>query len=190
MNLFREKLGIGAEKKIFLYQGGLRKGRGIEILLETFMQIDPEHVIVFMGDGPLAKLVEHTARHYDNIYHIDAVPQQVLLSYTSSADYGILFYENSCLNHYYCSPNKIFEYMMSGLPVVVSNLFEMRKLVNGHGIGTVASQNNVEGLDAAIKEIAQQDRKRLQANINALKSQYNWEAQEKVLLATYEEVHA
>lgn len=60
-----------------------------------------------------------------NIYSYPAVSPD----YTSSADFGILFYENNCLNHNYCSPNKMFEYLMAEIPVIASNLYEMKRLI-------------------------------------------------------------
>uniref|UniRef100_UPI002B24BEB2 glycogen/starch synthase n=1 Tax=Aliarcobacter butzleri TaxID=28197 RepID=UPI002B24BEB2 len=68
-NIFRENLGIKENQTIFLYQGGLSRGRGIEILLETFKTIDNENaVIVFMGYGSLENLIRETSKEYKNIY--------------------------------------------------------------------------------------------------------------------------
>ena len=105
-----------------------------------------------MGYGPLQGLVEQSAQEHENIYFHKAVAPDVLLEYTSSADFGILFYENSCLNHYYCSPNKMFEYLMAEIPVIASNLYEMKRLLEENSIGVVAEENTSEGLQKAIEE--------------------------------------
>jgi glycosyltransferase involved in cell wall biosynthesis len=113
---------------IFLYQGGLGKGRGIEILLSAFVKnSNLTQAIIFMGYGPLEKEITLLAEEHENVFFHHAVSQSDLLSFTSSADVGVLFYENNCLNHYYCSPNKMFEYLMAGIPVITSNLFEIKK---------------------------------------------------------------
>jgi len=187
-NFFREKLGIDENQTIFLYQGGLSKGRGIEILLETFKKTDPSNIIVFMGYGPLEALVIEAATQYDNIYFYEAVSPSVLLGYTSSADFGILFYENNCLNHYYCSPNKMFEYLMAGIPVIASNLYEMKRLVENNKIGIVAKDNTPEGLKEAIEKAVLLDKDTLQKNIRKVQEVYNWEEQEKVLLDLYKDL--
>jgi len=185
-DIFRGALNIPKDKTIFLYQGGLSKGRGIEILLEAFQNIsDKRSVIVFMGYGPLQNLVEKSAEEYDNIYFHKAVEPGVLLEYTSSADFGILFYENSCLNHYYCSPNKMFEYIMAEIPVIVSNLYEMKRLVQENKIGIVAKDNTSKGLQKAIEEALLLDQNKLRKNIQKVKKLYNWEKQEKVLVDVY-----
>jgi len=186
-DIFRETLNIPKDKTIFLYQGGFSSGRGIEILLDTFKSIDDEKsVIVFMGYGPLEDLIKASEKNYKNIYFHKAVAPDVLLGYTSSADFGILFYENSCLNHYYCSPNKMFEYLMAEIPVIVSNLYEMKRLVEQNNIGVVAQENSPNGLEDSILKAVKLDKKELYQNIQKVKAIYNWEEQEKVLLELYE----
>jgi glycosyltransferase involved in cell wall biosynthesis len=197
-DIFRETFDIPKDTTIFLYQGGLSKGRGIEILLETFKQLSTTQttdnrytnipVIVFMGYGELEELIKQTSKEYENIYFHKAVTPDILLDYTSSADFGILFYENNCLNHDYCSPNKMFEYLMAEIPVIVSNLYEMKRLVEDNNIGVVAKKNTPKGLKEAIKEAVKLDKEKLKTNIKNVKTIYNWENQEKVLLEVYKEL--
>jgi glycosyltransferase involved in cell wall biosynthesis len=185
---FRETFNISKNQIIFLYQGGFSKERGIELLLETFSKIEVDKVIVFMGYGPLEPLVKEYAHRYKNIYYHEAVKPAVLLEYTCSADIGILFYENSCLNHYYCSPNKMFEYLMAELPVIVSNLYEMKRLVKEYSIGIAAQDNSPKALQEAIEKITTLDRDQLIENIKRVKKIYNWKKQEKVLQKVYEDM--
>ena len=188
-NLFREAFGLSKQQTIFLYQGGLNHGRGIEIMLDAFAQTDPDKVLVCMGYGPLQALVEEKSVHCSNIHYHQAVAPDILLEYTASADFGILFYENNCLNHYYCSPNKIFEYLMAGIPVIVSNLYEMRRIVQNNRLGVVAEDDTVQGLKSAVDKALQLDPAELQANISKVKLLYNWEAQEETLLDTYRDLY-
>jgi len=188
-DIFRETFSIAKEKTIFLYQGGLAKGRGIEILLETFKSLkDDKSVIVFMGYGTLEESIIKASEEFDNIYFHKAVSPDVLLEFTCSADFGILFYENNCLNHYYCSPNKMFEYLMAEIPVIVSNLYEMKKIVQEYNIGVVANENTKDGLQEAILEATKLNEKALHVNIQKVKEIYNWEKQEQVLLKVYDEL--
>lgn len=185
-NLFRENLGIRADQTIFLYQGGLSKGRGIELLLEAFSDLDTDkNVLVCMGYGPLEGLIQEKAQQQNTVFFHPAVSPDVLLNYTSSADYGILFYEDTCLNHRYCSPNKIFEYLMAGLPVLTSNLFEMKRLVETEGVGIVAEENTVEGFRNAVEASLVQDYDAIQKNVFAARKKYCWEEQEEVLKEIY-----
>ena len=188
-NLFRENLSIRADQTVFLYQGGLDKGRGIELLLEAFSGLGSDkNVLVCMGYGPLEQLIQEKARTCNTIYFHPAVSPSVLLNYTSSADYGILFYEDTCLNHRYCSPNKIFEYLMAGLPVLTSNLYEMKRLVETVGVGIVANENTVKGFKQAVTNSLQQDYETIKRNVFEARKKYCWEEQEKVLEEVYSDI--
>lgn len=185
-NLFRENLGIRADQTIFLYQGGLSKGRGIELLLEAFSDLDTDkNVLVCMGYGPLECLIQEKAQQQNTIFFHPAVSPDVLLNYTSSADYGVSFIEDSCLSYRYCLPNKMFEYLMAGLPVLTSNLFEMKRLVETEGVGIVAEENTVEGFRNAVEASLSQDYDAIQKNVFAARKKYCWEEQEKVLKEIY-----
>ena len=92
-DVFRESLGIRSNQVIFLYQGGLSGGRGIEIILDTFSSLeDDKNVLVCMGYGPLESLIQQKAKQFPTIFFHPAVSSQILLNYTASADYGVLFY--------------------------------------------------------------------------------------------------
>ena len=191
-NLFRERLGIGPGSAIFLFHGGLTPQRGIETLLEAFKLVrDGSSALVFLGYGPLEPLVRKYSAECGNIFFLPAVPPAELADYVSSADWGIFFYENSCLNHYYCLPNRLFEYIMAGIPMIVSDLFELRKFVEGLKIGIVVGENSVAALRIAIiaaGRMTEEERVAMKGRIELLKRTYCWEEQEKVLLGVYAEV--
>lgn len=92
---------------IMLYQGGLSRGRGLELLLDAFkIRKDDIVVIVFMGYGELEETIKDYANKYSNIFYHVAVSPNELLDYTSSAAAAVSYIYNSCLNYYYCMPNK------------------------------------------------------------------------------------
>ncbi len=185
-DIFRKVLNISKEQTIFLYQGRLSKGRGIEILLEAFKQIDNKSVLIFMGYGPLEGKIKKIQEEQGNIYFYHAVNPDVLLEYTSSADFGISTIEDSCLSYRYCLPNKMFEYTMADVPIIVSNLPEMKRVVLDYHIGVVVKENTTQGLIEAIEKVLILNQKEIQKNIQKVKEIYNWEEQEKVLLEVYE----
>ena len=185
---FREAFGIEG-KTIFLYQGGLGKNRGVELLLEVFKAIDDnESVMIFMGYGELEELIIEASEEHENIFFHQAVSPDVLLDYTVSADFGIATIEDSCLSYRYCLPNKLFEYIMAEVPVIVSNLPEMSKVVNDGKIGVVLEEETVKGVTEAIKKAVALDKREINTNLKELKQHYNWEEQEKVLLKVYKEL--
>ena len=82
----------------------------------------------------------------------------------------------------------MFEYLMAELPVIVSNLSEMKRLVEDNHIGVVAENNDTKGLKKSIEEAVLLDQNELQKNIQKVNEVYNWEEQEKVLLDVYKEL--
>ncbi|WDE99149.1 glycosyltransferase family 4 protein [Lentisphaera profundi] len=185
-NLFREELGIRENQKIFLYQGGLFKGRGIELLLKSFSNLsDNKNVIVFMGYGTLEEtILEHSQNHRAIFFH-KAVSPDVLLRYTSSADYGISLIDDICLSYRYCLPNKFFEYIMAGLPIISSNLPEMKKIVEDHNIGIIAEQNTKNSFQKAVEATLDLEYSHITKNLANVRREFCWEKQEKTLIDTY-----
>ena len=188
-NFFRTQLEIREDQRIFLYQGGLSKGRGIELLLHAFTNFETdENVIVFMGYGPLDSIIQEVAKKSNTIFYYPAVEPSVLLNYTSSADFGISFIEDKCLSYRFCLPNKLFEYLMAGLPVITSNLYEMKKLVESECVGIVATDNSPEGLRVAIASSLEQQYSSVKNNVHMARKKYCWEEQEKILREIYSEI--
>lgn len=182
----RRDLEVPANQTIFLYQGGLAHGRGIDVLLNAFDSADmADKAIVFMGYGPMEPEIKAKAQKCNNIYFREAVAPAEVILHTSSADVGISTIENTCLSYYYCLPNKLFEYAMAEIPVIVSNLAEMKKIVNQYGLGVVAQENSVVGIRQAINEMQNFDLEKFVENVKEFKSVYNWETQEQSLLKIY-----
>lgn len=185
-NLFRDELGIDKEQTILLYQGGLVKGRGIELILDAFKhREDTEIVAVFMGYGELEDEIKAASLRYSNIYYYPAVSPKVVLDYTTSADIGIHLIQNSCLNHFYCLPNKFFEYAMAGLPIIVSNMKEMERYVIDGGFGEVLTGFSSKEINRAIDKLVNQDLEMLSKNAFMFAKNNSWEYQENEMLIAY-----
>ena len=185
-NHFRENLSIKEDSIIVLYQGGLSKGRGIDLLLECFKKRDDDKVvIVFMGYGQLEEEIKNVSKERINIFFHPAVSPEIVLEYTASADIGISFIENICLSYYYCLPNKLFEYAMVGLPVIVSNMKEMKELVEKYNMGIVVVDNKLESINNAIDKILQSDIKQMKQNSRRCAEENSWAEQEKKMIKEY-----
>jgi glycosyltransferase involved in cell wall biosynthesis len=192
-NVFRLKFNIAENQKIFIYQGGFSKSRGIESILVAFDQLNTDFkgekdslpVVVFMGYGILLPLVLQFSNRCPNIFYHPAVKINEVFDYTKCADFGILYTENSCLNNFYCMPNKIFEYLMAEVPVIASNTKDVKNFVDQKNVGEVAESNDVYGLLYAIKKVLSKDLNQYRENILFVKKEYNWESQEKKMIEAY-----
>lgn len=182
-NIFREKFNIDKNQVIFLYQGAISYNRGVETLIEIFKNID--NIIIFMGYGQLVDYVQESAKIHKNIFYHEAVSPDVLLNYTSSADIGFCLIENSCKSYNYCMPNKMFEYLMAGIPVIVSDLYEMKKIINFYNVGISVNYKDSKKLQSLVTTISREDINNYTENIEQFKKKFNWEEQERILTKIY-----
>lgn len=177
----REKIFADPDDRIVLFQGGLTEGRGIEQILESFAQLSqPNMRLVFIGYGPLATRIQAAAKADRRIALVPAVPPGELLEYTIDADFGLCFLNDDCLNHCYALPNKIFEYLMAGVPVVVNNLVEVRQIIERYAAGLIVNDISVPALVAALKALPEFKRTHFLTCLPELRATYNWEQQAKV----------
>lgn len=186
----RRELGLSEPSwPIVLYQGGLQQGRGLEHLLTAASRIADAY-FVFIGGGRLAPVLEARARESGlaaRVRFIPTVSLAALPSYTASADIGVQPIENTCLNHFTTDSNKLFEYMMAGLPVVATNLPEIRRIVEAHDFGRLVPSGAPDRLVEALRELIDDEKERARLGRNALRaaSELHWDEQEQKLVELY-----
>ncbi|MBB3192204.1 glycosyltransferase family 4 protein [Halomonas cerina] len=191
-NRIREELGLSEPWPIVLYQGGLQPGRGLERLAKAAAKV-PEAYFVFIGGGSQAdelQLLVKASGLGGRVRFIDTVALDELPFYTASADIGVQPIENTCLNHFTTDSNKLFEYVIAGLPVVATRLPEIRKVVQHHDLGLLVPPGDTEALADAIRTLVQAPDlcRRYQANAEKAAQSLNWETQEASLLELYHRV--
>lgn len=182
-NYFRDKFSIPNESKIFLYIGILGKGRGIELILNTFVNNqDLSSHLVFLGYGELKNYLTETSKNYKNIHIHDAVSHAEVVSIAKSADIGLCLIENISLSDYYCLPNKLFEYAFAEIPVLASNFPDMKDVINKFQLGKICELSENE-IYTSIKEF--ENEKELIKIDSSLLYELSWQAQESKLFRLY-----
>lgn len=140
--LLHRVLGLSEKDRIVLFQGGLLPHRHLDKLIYAMTYVKKNHLhLVFLGDGPLKRYLQKLTLRLNltsYVHFLRAVPQDILLSYTASADLGIIPYQATCLNNYYCTPNKLFEFLAAGIPILASDLPAIRAILSVYKTGTVA----------------------------------------------------
>lgn len=142
---FHDKYNLENDVKIMLYVGGLSSNRGIEqmLTLATELVAYKSLKFVFMGSGPLECKIEQCALTQDNIYLHSPVSRAQVIDLVGHADIGWSLVQDSCLSHYYSMPNKLFEYVFSGIPVLTTNMKETAQFVIENNVGRVISEFDV-----------------------------------------------
>ncbi|PGL69605.1 glycosyltransferase [Bacillus sp. AFS055030] len=187
-----EKLGISEDEPILLYQGGIQKGRGLELIVKA-TPLFKRGIVVFIGDGKikptLLNLVEELQLQ-DKVKFIDKVPVDELLNYTRNAYLGFQVLNNINFNHYSASSNKLFEYMMSGVPVVACSFPEIQKVVEGEHTGVCVDSHDVDSIAEGVNYLLDNPKVRDEMSKNCLQARhkYNWNNEKKIFIGIYEKV--
>lgn len=148
----RKLTGARDDEVILLLQGHLKPGRGSELILEAMPHIERAH-LVFLGEGPLRAKLEARSKALtldDRVHFHDLVPPGHLLDTTASADLGICLIEPLTESLRLSLPNKLFEYLRAGIPVVASSLPEIERVVNGFRVGVCVPDLRPQAVATAI----------------------------------------
>jgi glycosyltransferase involved in cell wall biosynthesis len=189
----RSWLGIAEENPIVLYQGGVAGNRGIPVMIEAAMQL-PDVVVIILGTGPLMTTVSEWVKDNgwaERVFLPGRVPLGDLLEYTASADIGVSLIENACLSYYYSLPNKLFEYLQAGIPVIASNFPEMRAIIRDYGVGIAVDPASPADVAMAMRLLLDDQpllRKRMAAGAQLASKTYSWDVERRRLLALYAEL--
>lgn len=157
-DVLRKKLNIEPSRKILLFQGGFSPHRNLEKLIKAMKYVtNPSVVLVMMGFGDFGSFLQSLAKKLGllntRIYFLPAVSQTELLQHSASADAGIIPYPHVDLNSYYCTPNKLFEFIQAGLPILANDSPELRRFVHETGFGLVTPMHTSHQIASAIDEI-------------------------------------
>ena len=145
---FRKLYNIPADKLILLYQGVMLKGRGIPRIFNTMSKL-PQVYLVLLGDGEQKKNFQKLAGELgisDRVIFAGSILQKDLINYTAGADVGLSLIENISISYYHALPNKLFEYIIAGLPVLSSDLPQMKEIINIYKVGesiNIESDDNI-----------------------------------------------
>lgn len=192
----RSALGVGS-RPIVLHHGGIAEGRGIRQAVRALEWLPDDVALVVLGDGELVpdlRAMREEPRHRNRLFLLPAVSVEELPAWVAGADIGLVTFEAVDLNNYYASPNKLFEYLVQGIPAVVSDFPELRRVVAGNDVGITCDPAAPESVAAAIRLLLEEsadDRKRRRERCRAAAvSTYSWERQEVVLLSVYDQLNA
>jgi len=172
-------------KTIILYQGAVNIGRGLELMLDTMKHLE-NHIFVVIGSGDIINDLKKSAVKLiadKKVYFLGKLTPPEMNALTPLADIGISLEEDLGLNYRYALPNKLFDYLHAEVPVLVSNLPEMKKIIDTYKFGEIIQNRNPKLLAKQIEEF--DFRKHSEEIINA-KNILNWENEEQKIISIYQ----
>ncbi|HEV2991806.1 MAG TPA: glycosyltransferase family 4 protein [Candidatus Angelobacter sp.] len=185
----RVELKVPKESILVSYISNLGKERHIEELLEAVSR-RPQIYLVVGGNGPVATTVQEYAKRCGNIRYVGFVPPADIPRYTSACDIVYYGYDPGSPNARFSAPNKLFEGLAAGRPLLTAKFGEIGRIVSDHGCGVILSSYSVEeilcGLDLC--SVPEHLKELKDAAARAGENQYNWHKAEHVLLSVYNEL--
>jgi len=182
----KKELGLPINKKIILLQGaGINIDRGAEELVDAMQFID-DCLLLIIGSGDVWTKLEEKVKGglSEKVILIHRLPKVKLMQYTHLADIGISIDKNTNLNYQYSLPNKVFDYIHAGVPILASRLPEIEKIINEFEIGEFIQSHNPIDISNAIKKmLGGSDIVRYKNNTVAAKSILNWENEKQKLVS-------
>ena len=179
----RTFLGIRPEQRILLYQGNLAAFRNLEEMIDGMALLQsPEVVLALMGRastvGDALKVrAEQLGLLGTRVFFIPEQSAANLLAWTAGADAGIIPYPHTDLNTLMCTPNKLYEFLASGLPILASHGTELRRFVGDLGVGQNAHLQTPADFARAIDAFMAGPLDRYRARSTEVSARYTWETE-------------
>jgi glycosyltransferase involved in cell wall biosynthesis len=162
-----------------LYVGVLGFDRFTRELIDIFRELAPDYSLDLVG--PLRPEYkeeldeELRKRPAPNIRILPAIPHEQMSTLIRDYHVGIALYKNNCLGNYYCAPNKVYDYLMNGVPVIANDYPGLKKVIEAGKLGACVREVDLpcfrEGLELIRRE------RRWDNITEAVRNQYSWEAQ-------------
>lgn len=188
----RGDCSIDAETPLVAFVGDVAAGRGIELLLQAVCQIEGLHLAIIGASERRARKygLDAKVREVGIEDRVHVVPPQApehLLDYLRAATLGVYLLEDTCLNHRWAAPNKFFEMLLAGLPLVVSDLSVMGQVVRDYGIGFAVPERDSEAAAEAMRSVIDEPSRYRPTPVllDDLRRVYGWEAQAGPLIKAY-----
>ena len=181
----RAEFGIPEGKSVFLFQGaGINIDRGAEEAIEAISHVDA--ILLFIGGGDVLDSLQKLVREKNleqKVFFIPKQPMELLIAFTSLADFGLTLDKDTNINYRFSLPNKLFDYIQARLPILASDLPEVSAIVKGYEIGIVTASHDPLALAEEMKNMMNNEKfARWKENLNLAASELCWEKEESKLI--------
>lgn len=177
-------------KASIIHVGAIQKGRGMDVMVKALKYLPSDYALYMLGPDnypggflSLAKKEGVASR----VKMLGVVDSREVTKYVSFADLALVLTQNNSLNYYYSLPNKLFESISSGLPVVASDMQEISRVVREEKIGEICKVDNPKDIAMKIERVYEKRAEYL-PNVARASKKYCWENEEKKLVAAYKKM--
>jgi glycosyltransferase involved in cell wall biosynthesis len=188
--LSKAELGIPENKFVLILQGaGINVDRGAEEAVEAMRQLN-DCVLLIVGDGDVVEELKKNVNEYDlqhSVLFFGKRPYDEMMQFTYNADLGLTLDKATNLNYKFSLPNKVFDYIHAGTPILSTRLVEIGRIIERNNVGILIDELTVDSLVEAIQSL--QTNKslldELKANCQKAAEVENWDEEKKILKVIY-----
>ena len=186
----KKALNLPEDKHLLVLQGsGINIQRGAEELVEAMQYLDDCYLMVIGGGDVLPILKQMVADLHieDRVRFMPRMPYANMMAYTQLAELGFILDKDTNLNYRFCLPNKLFDFIQAGVPIVASRLVEVGKIIEKYQIGLFIPDHDPKSIAATIKEGLSDTSRRAvwQQGLAKAAEELCWENEQQVLLEIY-----
>ncbi|MCR9171464.1 MAG: glycosyltransferase [bacterium] len=185
----KQELDIPENVPLIILQGaGINVDRGAEEAVEAMQEVDA--VLMIVGDGDVVAQLKERVKELQlesKVRFYGRRPYLEMMQFTYHADLGLTLDKDTNPNYKFSLPNKVFDYMHAGTPVVATNIIEVANVIKTHDIGVVLETITPKTLAQALTEIINDPErlKRMKSNCAKAAQTENWENETAVLSEIY-----
>lgn len=191
----REELEFPHCQFILIYVGNIERGRGIKKIIEAMNKVDNNIGLVLMGrDSDYKKAMKKIIESFNlesRIKFINTVLHHQVVNVCKLANVGIAPIQNMCKSYFLSLPNKIFEYIQAGLPVLASDFPEMKKIIEDYSVGFTFDIEDTKQI-ADIINLIYSDKNSYRSfcvNSKSASGSLSWDVEQSKLLSVYNELN-
>lgn len=187
----RASLGLKESDFLVINQGtGINVDRGMEELVEALLLLPEDVHLVLLGKGDaipaLKKKVDHLALH-ERVHFLPPRPYAEMMAITACCDLGVSLDKNSNANYRMSLPNKLFDFIKAGIPVLTTQLVEVQKVVDSYQIGRTIATCDATAIAQGITSMRQEGKEAYRKALQKASTELYWEREVIPLLKTYEQ---
>ncbi|MFA8299361.1 MAG: glycosyltransferase [Hyphomicrobiales bacterium] len=186
----KQDLGMPLDKQVLILQsGGINVHRGVEELVEAMQYID-NAILYIIGSGDVINYIHKLVDHFnvkDKIILTGRIPFEELVDYTVNSDLGLTLDKGNNTNYLFSLPNKLFDYIQAGVPILSTRLPEIQRIIEHYDIGSFIDSHDPKHIAQRIQETLS-DQAKLnywKQNLHQAANELIWENEETVLKEIY-----
>lgn len=180
-----DEVRFPTKNRTILYQGVLNPGRGLKPMIKALEFIDNLDLII-IGYGKVEdelKTFVSENKMNNRVYFLGRVSRDKLFNYTKQATLGMVLEEPLGLSFKYSLPNKLFDYIHAGIPIIAGNLPEISRIINTYKVGVIVNDYAPKTIAKTIQNLLKDDAllSEIKKNQQKAKEVLCWEIESKKL---------